>query len=68
MTCPHCSQAMLAVVMYTRLGMSSIGILTDLTAPDVGKFQNKEPISENDILTFHNILETKTQEMSQLFH
>jgi len=68
MTCPHCSQAMLAFVMMTRLGMSSISILTDLTASDVRRFHAKEPISENDILTFHNLLETKTQEMSRLFH
>ncbi len=67
MTCPHCAHAMLAVVLFTRLGMSSIGVLTDLTALDVKKFSQKQPVSENDILNFHNLLETQKQHMSHLF-
>ncbi len=67
MTCPHCAHAMLAVVLSTRMGMSSIGILTDLTATDVKRFAQKEPVTENDILNFHNLLETQKQHMSHLF-
>lgn len=65
-TCAECSQALLALVLTTRLGLSSIGILTDLTAPDVGKFQKKYPVTEDDILNFHNYLEHNKQ-FSNLF-
>lgn len=67
LACPHCSQSVLAFVVLSRLGLSSIGILTDLTAEDAIRFQTREPISENEILSFHNLLENKTQEMSHLF-
>lgn len=67
MTCPHCAHCVLAFVLQSRLGLSSIGIMTDLTAADVIRFQNREPISENEILSLHNLLENRTQEMSHLF-
>lgn len=67
MTCSHCSHAMLAMVLTTRLGLSSIGILTDLTAADVGNFQKKFPLTEDDILNFHNYLENNHKIFSNLF-
>ncbi len=66
-TCQHCKQSLLAVIVTTRLGVSSIGILTDLTISDVYSFQNKNPICENDILDFHQFLEKNTKQFSQLF-
>jgi hypothetical protein len=68
LTCADCSQGMLAVFLATRLGVSSIGILTDLTAGDVTRFQKKQIITEDDILSFHSILKSKKiKNISHLF-
>lgn len=53
MTCPKCSNAMLAMVVHTRMGLSSIGMLTDLSLPDAKRLHGKGPVSEDDILSFH---------------
>lgn len=56
LTCEKCAQGMIAMFLYTRLGVSSIGILTDLNAQEVGSLRKREMFSENDILDFHNYL------------
>lgn len=52
-TCPRCLGAMLALVLITNLGMSSVGVMTDLDADDVIKLYNKKSISEDDLFDFH---------------
>ena len=55
-TCEKCHQALLAYIVESRAGMSSIGMLTDLTLLDVLRMREKEPISEDDLLGFHETL------------
>lgn len=58
-TCTDCGNAVLAMIVSSDLGVSSVGVITDLTAKDSSKFLNKEPISEDDLLNFHDLLEKR---------
>jgi hypothetical protein len=58
-TCSECGNAVLALIVISQLGMSSVGVITDLTFGDSVKFLPKPSISEDDLLNFHEILEKK---------
>jgi hypothetical protein len=47
---------MLALVMVSTLGMGTVGVVTDLTPEDVFRLQQKEPVTSDDVLTFHEFL------------
>ena len=55
-TCPHCQSKVSAMVMVSQVGLSSVGMVTDLTADDVLRLRNQEPVSENELLDFHVLL------------
>lgn len=55
-TCPQCHNAVLAMVMVSALGMSSVGIVTDLSSADVLRVRRREPIGEDELLSFHQCL------------
>lgn len=55
-TCIQCSNAMLAVIMVNQLGMSTVGMVTDLMPDDVVRLRAKQPVSSDDVLTFHEFL------------
>ena len=57
-TCPHCSNSMIAVIVVSDLGMSSVGMLTDLNEEDVKRLRNKEIITEDELFGFHTLLKT----------
>jgi hypothetical protein len=55
-TCQQCHQSVLALVMTSSVGVSSVGMVTDLTADDVTKISRKQSISEDELLSFHSLL------------
>jgi hypothetical protein len=56
-TCTVCTSKMLAIITMSGFGMSSIGMITDLTASDAGRFQSAEPISADDLLDLYEVLQ-----------
>ena len=58
-TCSNCANAVLVLLVISKLGISSIGIITDLVLKDVQKFLSKDVITEDDLLNFHELLENK---------
>lgn len=58
-TCPHCFNSMMAVVVATQLGLSSVGMLTDLNANDAIRLAHRAPLSEDDLFAFHQLLKEK---------
>lgn len=48
--CRKCQSSVLAVVLANQLGISSVGLVTDLTEDDVRRFRNQPVISEDDVL------------------
>ncbi len=55
-TCPHCHNSILATVLTTPIGISSVGMMTDLQAEDVLKLYGKKAINEDELFAFHKLL------------
>ncbi|MBD3311093.1 MAG: hypothetical protein GF349_01170 [Candidatus Magasanikbacteria bacterium] len=58
-TCPECNNSVLSVVLITETGLSSIGMVTDLSADDVIKFSKFGPVTEEELLDFHTFMRKK---------
>lgn len=58
-TCPHCSNAIVAVIITTPIGLSSVGMLTDLTADDVSRLSSRGAWSEDELFACHVLLKEK---------
>lgn len=54
--CQHCDSFILAIIVAGAMGISSIGLLTDLSAEDVSKFKKHLPISWDDVIEAHQQL------------
>jgi len=55
--CKKCAHSILALVLVSGTGVSSMGLLTDLTFDDVLKFRSAERITMDDVIAFHHFLE-----------
>lgn len=54
--CQDCHCAVLALVMASAMGMSSIGLITDLQSHEVGRLERLGPITDRDILDCYQLL------------
>lgn len=54
--CRHCQSAILALLSASNLGISSIGLITDLSGDDVLKFKKAEAINCDDVIEVHELL------------
>jgi hypothetical protein len=57
-TCDQCQNAILSLVVVSQIGMSSVGIVTDLSAIDARRLQKRPPVSEDVVLNFHQYLKS----------
>ena len=55
--CANCSTAIISVFSVGRAGMTARGLVTDLTADEVGDIESGDSITQNDIIDFHAYLE-----------
>ncbi len=51
--CRQCHAAILALVTVTPLGLSSIGMITDLSVADARKFKESESITFDEVIDFN---------------
>ena len=58
--CRKCRASVLAVVLANQLGVSSVGLVTDLTGEDVLKFRRQSVVSADDVLDLHLALNQAT--------
>lgn len=54
--CRHCSSAILAVIVANSSGISSVGLITDLSSDDVLKFESVPAINCDDVIEVHQFL------------
>lgn len=54
--CRDCASAVLAVIVSNNMGISSIGLITDLSAEDVIRFKQRGKISVDDVIEVHQFL------------
>jgi hypothetical protein len=55
--CHRCHSATLALILASALGISSIGLVTDLDSHEVSKFKDLSPVNDDDVLTVHRWLQ-----------
>lgn len=63
--CRHCGSGILALILNNPLGVSSVGLVTDLSPEEVLKYRLEADIAENDVLDFWQLLQ-KTDSMLEL--
>ncbi|MBU1148938.1 hypothetical protein KKI23_02490 [Patescibacteria group bacterium] len=56
-TCKKCHSSIVALVLVGGLGVSSVGLICDLTPEDVSKFKNSDTVNTDDVIDIHQILE-----------
>ncbi len=56
-TCPHCLHSILALIIVSKVGMSSVGMVTDLNVNDVRRLKRLGPITEDELLNFYSLLQ-----------
>lgn len=59
-TCTSCGHAMLAIILEAQGSVSSLGLMTDLEAKDALRFQDSSPISADDCIAAHRLLEEQS--------
>lgn len=55
--CKSCGGNVVSVVFSDGFGVSSMGLVTDLTAEDVVGFKDAPPIVVDDVMEMHRLLE-----------
>ncbi len=56
--CKKCWNSILALVLVSNAGVSSVGLITDLTFEDVRKFAvHDAPVTTDDVIGVHQLLE-----------
>lgn len=63
--CRNCQSSILAVVMTNQMGVSSVGLLTDLSPEEVLKYRQGTDVTEDDTLAMYQLLQ-KSQTMVEL--
>jgi len=56
-TCEGCGNSMLAIILETKGSISSVGLLTDLEVQDAMRMHEAVPISSDDCIEAHRLLE-----------
>jgi len=53
--CEKCKSSIVAVIIAGGIGVSSVGLITDLTGADVVKFKNAGYVNEDDVIEAYSI-------------
>ena len=60
--CKKCWNSILALVLVSNVGVSSVGLVTDLTFEDVVKFrETSSDVTIDDVIQIHELLESEHQ-------
>lgn len=54
--CGSCRSSIVAVVITGGIGISSVGLVTDLTSGDVLRFKGQDSLSEDDVIAAYELL------------
>ncbi|MDD5251096.1 MAG: hypothetical protein PHT12_00505 [Patescibacteria group bacterium] len=64
--CGGCSNAILALVLVSSAGVSSVGLVTDLDHEEVERFRVAPSVSTDDVIEMHCLLEQEETLFSRL--
>ncbi|MBI4458059.1 hypothetical protein HY633_03800 [Candidatus Uhrbacteria bacterium] len=55
--CGNCSNAIIALVLISSVGVSSVGLVTDLSYDDVQRFRKVGSVSTDDVIEVHGAMQ-----------
>lgn len=64
--CGQCSNAIIALVLISSAGISSVGLVTDLRFDEVDRFKEAEVVTTDDVIEMHDILQSEEVLFSRL--
>ena len=64
--CGNCANAIIALVIVSSVGVSSVGLVTDLGFEEVGRFKEDRAISTDDVIDMHHLLQNEDELFAQL--
>jgi hypothetical protein len=64
--CGNCSNAILALVLISAVGVSSVGLITDLCHDEVDRFKDAPAISTDDVIEVHHLLQNEEELFQRL--
>jgi hypothetical protein len=56
--CKKCGSSVVATLVANQMGLSSVGLVTDLTFDDLCKFKESESISTDDLLQAYQMFQS----------
>jgi hypothetical protein len=56
--CQKCSSFIVALILTNAMGVSTVGLITDLTSEDVSKFTTTSRLSVNEVIDIYQTLQT----------
>ena len=59
--CGNCSNAIIALVLISAVGVSSVGLVTDLDHEEVNRFKGAPAVSTDDVIEVHDILQNEEE-------
>ena len=57
--CGNCSNAIIALVLISAVGVSSVGLVTDLGYDEVNRFKSAPAVSTDDVIETHHLLQNE---------
>ena len=58
-TCEECQTSILSNVSVSNIGVMAVGMLTDLSADDLGMFKGRGAVSLDEVIEMHEYFEKK---------
>lgn len=65
--CQCCHSSVVILVLASELGVSSVGLVTDLTGDEVMKFKNSSEVTSDDVIEIHMELNRKQVFLPYIF-
>ncbi len=64
--CGNCSNAIIALVIISPVGVSSVGLVTDLAFEEVDRFKDDRSVNTDDVIDIHHLLLDESKFFEQL--
>lgn len=65
--CDSCLNAILTLMLVSDVGVSSVGLVTDLDFAEVDRFKEAEPVTVDDVIDTHYLLNDDQRLWNALF-
>ncbi len=54
--CRHCLSSLIALITFSAYGISSLGLITDLSGQEISRHQEESPLTSEELLESYSLL------------